>query len=165
MKPSLLLIALAASVPAAAQDPAPVYQAGQRYSFEVKGDGYIRQEWTDTITFIENDRTLVRARPRVELGFNRVLLGLGGDFAYGSEKNTELLPVLPLLRDNYDSRDARLDLAFVRVQVPGLRLDAGRFAMPVRFTEMVWDRDLRPQGAAATLEAPRYTWAPSSPTT
>jgi hypothetical protein len=153
MKPSLLLIALAASVPAAAQDPAPVYQAGQRYSFELKADGYLRQEWTDTITFIENDRTLARARPRVELGFNRVLLGLGGDFVYGSEKNTEFLPVLPLLRDNYDSRDARLDLAFVRVQVPGLRLDAGRFAMPVHFTEMVWDRDLRPQGAAATLEA------------
>ncbi len=61
---------------------------------------------------------------------------------------------MPLLRDNYDSRDARLDLAFVRAEPTGwLRLHAGRFAMPVRLTEMTWDRELRPQGAALTLEA------------
>lgn len=154
MKPSLLLIALAASVPAAAQDPAPVYPPGKRYSVEVKLDGVLRQEWTDSITFIEKDRALGRLRPRVEIGVNRFLFGVGGDFVYGSEKNTEFLPVLPLLRDNYDSRDARLDLAFVRAQPSDwLRIDAGRFAMPIRFTEMIWDRELRPQGAALTLEA------------
>lgn len=154
MKRSLLLLALATAGPAYAQDPAPVYQAGKRYSVEVKLDGVLRQEWTDSVTFIKNDRALARLRPRVEIGVNRVLFGVGGDFVYGSERNTEFLPVLPLLRDNYDSRDARLDLAFVRVQpADWMRVNAGRFAMPVRFTEMIWDRELRPQGAALTLEA------------
>ena len=152
--PLAILAAAAAPGLGIAQDPAPVYQQGKRYSVEVKLDGVLRQEWTDSITFIENDRALGRMRPRLEIGINRFLLGVGGDFVYGSEKNTEFLPVLPLLRDNYDSRDARLDLAFVRAQPAGwLRLHAGRFAMPVRLTEMTWDRELRPQGAAVTLEA------------
>jgi len=156
MTRSLLLAGVAAASPAlaAAQDPAPVYQQGTQYSVEVKLDGLLRQEWTDAITLIENDRALGRLRPRVEIGVDRFLLGVGGDFVYGSEENTAFLPTLPLLRDNYDSRDARLDLAFVRAQPSGwLRLHAGRFAMPVRLTEMIWDRELRPQGAALTLEA------------
>ena len=159
MTRSLLLAGLTAAAPAlaAAQDPAPVYQQGKQYSVEVKLDGLLRQEWTDTITFIENDRALGRLRPRVEIGVGRFLLGVGGDFVYGSDENTVPPPnlaALPLLRDNYDSRDARLDLAFVRAQPNGwLRLHAGRFAMPVRLTEMIWDRELRPQGAALTLEA------------
>src|SRR5688500_9071311 len=155
MEPTILIAGLAAAVPvfAAAQDPAPVYQQARQYSFEVKLDAVFRQEWTDTITFIENDRALGRMRPRVEIGLDRFLFGVGGDFVYGSEKNTQFLPTLPLLRDNYDSRDARLDLAFVRAQAGGARVHVGRFAMPVRLTEMTWDRDLRPQGGALTLEA------------
>jgi hypothetical protein len=155
MRGSLLLSGLAAAAPAlaAAQDPVPVDQQGRQYSVEVKLDGVLRQEWTDSISFIENDRALLRMRPRVEIGIDRFLLGVGGDFVYGSESNTVFLPVLPLLRDNYDSRDARLDLAFVRAQAGPARLHAGRFPMPVRLTEMIWDRELRPQGLALTLEA------------
>ena len=77
-------------------------------------------------------------------------LGVGGDFNYSSDENTEPPPLL--LRDNYDSRSARVDLAFARVEpVRWLRIEGGRFEMPVRLTEMIWDRDLRPQGAALTL--------------
>lgn len=155
MRRSLLIAALAAAAPAAAQDPAPVYQQGKQYSVELKVDGLLRQEFTASpITFLETDRALARVRPRIEIAVDLFLLGVGGDFIFSSEENTEFLPTLPLLRDNYDSRDARLDLAFVRVQ-PGsaLRIHAGRFAMPVRFTEMIWDRDLRPQGAELTLQA------------
>lgn len=140
---------------AAAQDPAPVYQGGKQYSLEVKLDGVLRQEWTDPITFIDDSRQLARLRPRVEVGFNRFLFGVGGDFVYGSQENTvppEGVANLPLLRDNYDSRDARLDLAFARVTAGPARLEAGRFPMPIRLTEMTWDRELRPQGAALTLE-------------
>lgn len=147
-----ILIAVLVTAPASAQDPAPVYQGGRQYSVETKLDGYLRQEWTDSVTFIDKDRTLGRLRPRVEVGVNRFLLGVGGDFAYGSAANPPL-DTVPLLRDNFDPREARLDLAFVRVQAGPARLHAGRFAMPVRFTEMVWDRDLRPQGGALTLEA------------
>src|SRR5687767_5441103 len=155
MTRSLVLAALTVATPllAAAQDPDVVYQQGERYSVEVKVDGLLRQEWTDPITLIDNDRALGRLRPRVEIGVNRFLLGLGGDFVYGSEKNTEFATPMPLLRDNYDSRDARLDLAFLRADLSALRLEAGRFPMPIRFTEMIWDRELRPQGASATLSA------------
>jgi hypothetical protein len=153
---SLAAAALAAlPVAAAAQDPAPVYQGGRQYSLEVKLDGVLRQEWTDEITFIDDSRQLARLRPRIEAGVNRFLFGLGGDFVYGSQENTvppEGVATLPLLRDNYDARDARLDLAFARVSAGPARLEAGRFPMPVRLTEMTWDRELRPQGAALTLE-------------
>lgn len=155
MKRSFALAALTVATPflGAAQEADPVFQPGERYSVEVKVDGLLRQEWTDPIALVDNDRTLGRLRPRVEIGVNRFLLGLGGDFVHGSDKNTEFAPVMPLLRDNYDSRDARLDLAFLRADLSALRIEAGRFPMPIRFTEMVWDRELRPQGAAAALQA------------
>src|SRR5688572_17855485 len=111
MTRTLLLAGFAAAAPmaAAAQDPATVYQRGKQYSVEVKVDGLLPQEFTASpITFVETDRALARVRPRIEVGVDRFLLGVGGDFLFSSEKNTEFLPVLPLLRDNYDSRDARL---------------------------------------------------------
>jgi hypothetical protein len=149
-----LLLTLLAAAPAYAQDPAPVYQPDQQYSFEFKVDGLLRQEFTEyPITFLETERSMLRVRPRVELGINKFLLGVGGDLGYSTEKNTAFAPVMPLLRDNFDSRDARLDLAFARADLGALRLHAGRFPMPIRFTEMIWDRDLRPQGAEATLQA------------
>src|SRR6185503_4326309 len=47
---------------------------------------------------------------------------------------------------------ARLDLAFLSLKpVEWLRIEGGRFVMPIAFTEMIWDRDLRPQGAALHL--------------
>jgi hypothetical protein len=146
-------------VPAAlhAQDPAPVYQQGKQYSLEFKLDAVSRQEWTDDIAFTEGDRRMLRLKPRVELGFSRLLVGVGGDFTLSTDENTvppSNVRALPLLRDNYDSRDARLDLAFLRVDPASwLRVQGGRLPMPVRFTEMIWDRDLRPQGAAVTLQA------------
>ena len=87
---------------------------------------------------------------------NWLQLGVGGDFIYGSDHNDEppegTTTPPPLLRDNYISRDVRLDLAWLRLSpAKFLSVQGGRFAMPVRFTEMIWDRDLRVQGGAATL--------------
>ena len=147
-----LLLAIAPAAPA--QDAPDVYQSEKPWKFEA--DGFFRQEWTDEITFIEKSRQLGRLRPRLEFGlFGKVFLGAGGDFLYGSQENTvppAPLATLPLLRDNYDSRDARLDLAYARAELGPLRLGGGRFIMPLRFTEMVWDRDLRPQGGFVGLE-------------
>ena len=151
----LLLILAAAR--AAAQEPAPLFQPEQQYSFKVKLDGLWREEWTADIfdgagRFHNEDRWRLRALPRVEIGLNKVTLGVGGDFNWSSDKN--YLPSQAIIRDNYLSRDARLDLAFARWQVTrGARLEGGRFEMPVALTEMLWDRDLRPQGGALTLEA------------
>lgn len=155
--PPALALALLVSAPAAAQEPAPVYQAPKQHNFELKVDGLVRREWTEDIfrdpgLFESDRRWRFRLLPRLEIGAGKALFGVGGDFNYGSDKNTEPAPAL--LRDNYDSRDARLDLAFATLKPVGwLQLQAGRFAMPVALTEMIWDRDLRPQGGAVTLEA------------
>jgi hypothetical protein len=81
-------------------------------------------------------------------------LGVGGAFNYSNKKNDLPPPGLPeplLIRDNYRSRDARLDLAYGKLTLGPLIAQGGRFFMPIPFTEMIWDRDLRPEGGAATL--------------
>jgi hypothetical protein len=154
-----LVLALLAAAPAAApQEPAPVYQTPKR-SVTFKADALLREEWTRHLavaanTFQDSDRWRGQLRPRLEVDLDKIVLGLGGDFNYSSDENTKgLNPNFPLVRDNYKSRDARLDLAFARLQpAHWLRLEGGRFVMPVALTEMIWDRDLRPQGGALTLD-------------
>lgn len=150
-----LLLLLTPAVHAQDQD-ASVYQK-QKSSFGFHADALVRQEWTEDIFISSTDtsneqRRLFRIRPRIEFGGDRFMLGVGGEFNYGSEDNIDPKPTL--LRDNYNAREARLDLAFGRVEpARWLRLEGGRFRMPVAFTEMIWDRDLRPQGAALTLQS------------
>ena len=155
MKTIVAAVLLAGATPASAQEAAPVYQ-GQKSSFGFHLDGLARQEWTEDIfvspteTRAEN-RRLFRVRPRLEFGGDKFKLGVGGEFNYGSDENADPKP--SLLRDNYDSREARVDLAFARVEpTRWLRLEGGRFVMPVAVTEMTWDKDLRPQGGALTLQ-------------
>lgn len=121
-------------------------------------DGMFRQEWTNdqfvaADQFLNTNRWRLRLMPKVEAGGDRFTIAVSGDFNYSKDKNTEEPAPVTIVRDNYKSRDARVDLAFVRLQpVKWLHIHGGRFPMPLPFTEMVWDRDLRPQGGAATLE-------------
>jgi hypothetical protein len=135
---------------AAAQEPEPVYQPIKEYKLEFKADGLARQEWTqDIFGAPDQNRWRLQARPRLEAGIQWFRLGVGGDFNWSEDDNVEPRPAL--LRDNYDSRGARLDLAFGAIETSWLKIEGGRFRMPVALTEMLWDRDLRPQGAALTL--------------
>jgi hypothetical protein len=56
-----------------------------------------------------------------------------------------------LIRDNYRSRDARLDLAWAKFTAGPLSVAGGRLFMPLPLTEMIWDQDLRPQGGTASI--------------
>jgi hypothetical protein len=119
-------------------------------------DATMRQEWTDGLEVDPvEDRRLARLLARLELSLEWLSVGVGGDFNYGSDDNAappEGETERSLIRDNYRSRDARLDLAYARISAGRwLRLEGGRFAMPVPLTEMLWDGDLRPQGGAATI--------------
>jgi Putative porin len=147
--------------------------AGARWAgFEFHADGFVRKEWTEAFGPVaEQDRWAFRLRPSLEFGSDHVHVGVGGDLRYGSDRNDEPEPAT--IRDNYSSRDARLDLAFLSLQpVSWLDVRGGRFAMPIPFTEMIWDRNLRPQGASVALTAhddgglPRFTlvglWAKGS---
>jgi len=145
------------------QDPSPVYQNKSPFGFHA--DVLLRNEWTQNIitnpatdinATTDVTRWTVKLRPRLEFGNSKLKLGVGGEFIYGNDENTFAPPgqTLGLIRDNYDSREARLDLAFLRIDPASwLSLEAGRFVMPIAFTEMIWDRDLRPQGASGTLAA------------
>ena len=151
------LLFLLAAARAAAQESPPLFPPEQQYSFKVKGDALSREEWTTSVfdapgVSHNDDRWRLQARPRLEIGINKIVLGLGAELNYSQDKN--YVPAnQTIIRDNYRSRDARVDLAFARWQIgSGARLEGGRFEMPVALTEMLWDHDLRPQGGALTLE-------------
>jgi hypothetical protein len=152
-----LLLALAA-VRATAQESPQVFQPEQQYSFKIKADALAREEWTTDIfdapgRFHNEDRWRLRLLPRMEIGINKLTVAFGGDVNWSSDKNY-VPPTQAIIRDNYKSRDIRVDLASARLQLTGgFRLEGGRFEMPVALTEMLWDRDLRAQGGALTLEA------------
>jgi hypothetical protein len=153
------LAVLAFAALATAQDPAPAYQQQQKKSFRFAGDSLARYEWTRDIPgadgLVNEDRYLLQARPRVELNMGPIELAVGGAFNYSDVEN-DVPPAgqdtLTLVRDNYRSRDVRLDLAYGKVKLGPVVAQGGRFFMPIPFTEMIWDRDLRPQGGAVTLE-------------
>jgi hypothetical protein len=96
------------------------------------------------------DRLRLRALPRLRINLPNAAVVVGGDFAWTSEDNLD--PAPGTLADNYRANEARLDLAYLDVQPTGwLGIEAGRFPMPVGYSEMIWDHDLRPQGGAVTL--------------
>ena len=149
-----VLLALAA-VARAQEVPDPVYQQ-QKSTSAIHVEALTRQEWTDETTFVNKSRRVYRLKPRGEFTSKAFQIGVGGDFIYSSEHNTdppEGLTQVPLLRDNFIYKDARLDLAWVRLSpVQAFSVQGGRFIMPIRFTEMIWDRDLRIQGASTTID-------------
>lgn len=139
-----------AAPPLGAQEPSYYQQPSS--SFRPTGEILGRYEWTEG--FARSPESQDRWRGRVLAGFewggDRLRIGAQGDFGYSSDENDANDPAI--IRDNYRSRDARVDLAFLRLSpARWLTLEGGRFVMPVPFTEMIWDRDLRPQGGALTL--------------
>ena len=136
--------------------PAVAQTYQQQSAFKFRVEGLARQEWTYDIPRAEDDsRQLLRILPRLDVNLKWLTLGAAGDFNYGSDRNYETptgqSPTI--IRDNYKSRDARVDLAFADYEGSFFRLQGGRFEMPVGLTEMIWDKDLRPQGGALTLAA------------
>jgi hypothetical protein len=147
-----LLLFLASS--GGAQDA--TYQKEKTFQFKL--DALARQEWTRDIfvtatTTRNEDRRRFQARPALEARVGSLRLGVGAELNYSNDENwktaTGASPAL--IRDNYKSRDAMVDLAFADYEGAWVRVQGGRFEMPVGLTEMVWDKDLRPQGGAVTL--------------
>lgn len=138
---------------------APSARAQQQRQAPITGDVLIRQEWNDGF-FTKPDptpssRTRFQIRPRFEVETQTLLLGVGADINYSKDNNLEPKDVplpLALIRDNYDSRSIRLDLAYLGLNLsPALQVRAGRMAQPLHLTEMIWDKDLRIQGGSAAL--------------
>jgi hypothetical protein len=144
----------------AATTPRPALAQAPPIAF--KGDLLARLEGTENLftnpcaechTVDPKQRGRFQFRPRIEARTLGLRLIAGLELNYSSDTNTRptdvTLSVRPI-RDNYDSRGVRIDLASLGVDLsPNLELDAGRMVMPFRVTEMLWDRDLRVQGATA----------------
>ena len=144
----LILLALLPASPALAQ---------QQKQAPITGDFMIRHEWNDNFFAkpdpVPGSRTRFQLRPRFEVETESLRMGLGADLNYAKDNNLEPEDVplpLALIRDNYDSRSIRLDLAYLGINVGGIKVDAGRMMMPFRLTDMIWDKDLRIQGGSAT---------------
>jgi hypothetical protein len=159
----VLAVPLLAAAPALSQTDEP-FAAPKPHGFEI--EALVRHEWTQKIfvspTETRNeDRWRLRLLPRINAGGDRFKVTVGGDFNYDPDgRNTRIQPADPeaepvkpgLLRDNYDSRSARLDLAHLHFEpLSWMHLDLGRFPMPPGLTEMLWDKDLRPQGGALKI--------------
>jgi Putative porin len=148
---------LLAALPAAGQDQNPVYPKPQKLRFTL--EALLREEWTQDIfvpptpttpaSTTDQDRFLAWGFPGLEANLGKFQLGVVGGFYWSNEKNYDPIPTPE--RDNFKSRDARLDRAFAKFEIPWLRVEGGRFTMPIEFTEMIWDRDLKPQGGALSL--------------
>ncbi len=153
MKNALLL----ASVLLVVTAPGTGAQTSKQTSVKFLGDGLSRYEWTrDLFDGGNQSRWRIQGRPRVELAYKSLLLGVGAEANRSQDENTKPpsgATSLAIVRDNYKSRDLRLDLAFLSLRPVGwLQLQGGRFVMPFGLTEMIWDKDLRPQGGAITFE-------------
>ena len=145
LAPVLILGVLASPAGAQQQKQAPI-----------TGDILVRQEWNEDFFVspdpVPSNRTLFQIRPRFEVDTTVLRMGVGADINYSTKNNLEPegLPLpLTLIRDNYDSRSIRLDLAYLGLNISSaIKLDAGRMKMPFRLTDMIWDRDLRIQGGS-----------------
>jgi len=144
---ALLLVPALAVAPASAQ---------QQKQAPITGDIIIRQEWTEdfftTPDPVPASRTRFWIRPKFEIETSMLRMGLGIDASYSTDNNLEPEGVplpLKLIRDNYISRNIRLDIAYLGTNLGAVKVDAGRMPMPFRLTNMIWDQDLRIQGGAA----------------
>jgi hypothetical protein len=160
MRRSLLttLTFVAATVPAQAQVSqaklkGPDAPQGSIYQIDVQG--LAREEWTthQYLDAPDDKRWQLRLFPSIEIGRKWIFVGGGADLAYGQKDNVDGVPLSGTYVENYHTRGARLDLAYLRlIPMSWLRIEGGRFRMPVPLTEMLWDADLKPQGGAVTLE-------------
>jgi hypothetical protein len=146
------LLTTALIAPAAAQNQAPVYQEPKKLRFTL--EALARYEWTEDFLagatrVPSDDRFVSWAFPGLEANLGKFQLGVAGGFYWSDQKNYEPMPAPQ--RDNFRSRDARLDRAFAKFDTTWLRLEAGRFTMPIAFTEMIWDKELKPQGGTLWL--------------
>ena len=147
----LVALFLATAHPAAAQ------YGQKKAAFKLAGDTLARYEWTLKIPTpegtVDENRYFVQARPRAEVTFGPVELGVGGQFNYSKDDNTRLPDGTErlIVRDNFFSRNARFDTYYARIKAGPVVVEGGRMLMPFLLTGMVWDKDLRPQGGALSL--------------
>jgi hypothetical protein len=139
--------------------PAAAQYGQKKQSIRFAGDALARYEWTLKIPTlpegtVDENLYFLQARPRIEAAFGPVELGVGGLFNYSKDDNTKLPDGEPrlIVRDNFFSRDARLDVYYARIKAGPVVVEGGQMLMSLPLTEMIWDTDLRPRGGVLSLD-------------
>jgi hypothetical protein len=76
-----------------------------------------------------------------------------GSFALSSDENRQNIPRF----DNFHSNDISLDRLYLTVDGSNVEVCAGKFAMPFRVSEMIWDADIQPTGLYVGLRQSQFT--------
>lgn len=148
-----------ASVPAAPPASAPPVQtaaAPARPSdldrLDVGGDVRLRYEhnW-GAEGARDRGRGVIRARLRAAYQVNDWLTA-GGQIVTGDSDDPNSADVS--LSSFADDLSVALDQAYLRAKLGHATLWGGKFANPFTRSDLVWDGDVSPQGAAATFDAP-----------
>jgi len=145
--------------PAAAPDagaPQPEYFAppASTSRFELRWDALVRYDAIELSRQAPGARNIDRwrseVRPEVDwLASDRFRVGVRflGELSSDSNRTNDVR------LDNYRSNTAALDRFFVEARPGDFTLLGGQFGMPLRTTEMLWDRDIPVLGGAAAWRA------------
>lgn len=138
----------APSVPAVAAKPA----VPPTSRLAVSGDLRLREEfnWSDRAAE-DRTRTVLRARLRASYAVND-MVSVGAQMSTGDPDDPNTADVT--LSEFVDDQNVSLDQIYARVKLGRLNLYGGKFPLPFRRTDLVWDGDVSPQGVGAVYTLP-----------
>ena len=116
---------------------------------DVSGDVRVRQEW-NFVPGRDRSRSAVRARLRASYAIDDHF-SAGAQIATGDPDDPNSTDVT--LGSFVDDFAVSLDQAWVRYKNGGFTAYAGKFPQPFQRTDMLWDGDVSPQGAALSYRA------------
>ena len=135
-------------------EEAPQYQTPAGSRFQFAWDALVRYDVIDLyrqapVPNIYRWRT--EFRPEADwIASDRFRLGVRLVGNLGSDSNSTNAARF----DNYRSNGVALDRAYLEARPGSFLLTGGQFPMPMRSTEMLWDRDLQVLGGAAAWRLP-----------
>lgn len=149
------IVPAAPAVPSVATTPPTTTAASPTAAplrLDVSGDLRLRQELNGSDADAPNrSRSVLRARLRASYAVNDVIT-VGGQLATGDPDDPNTADVT--LGEFVDDLNVSLDQAYMRASFGGLTIWGGKFANPLRRTDLVWDGDVSPQGVAASYGVP-----------
>lgn len=145
---------LAATPPAPITIPAPPTPVAREGGFripglDVSGDIRVRQEW-NFVDSRDRSRTALRARLRASYAVSDTI-SVGTQIATGDPDDPNSTDIT--LGNFADDFAVSLDQAWIRYRRGGLTAYAGKFPQIIQRTDMLWDSDVSPQGAALAYAA------------
>ena len=148
------LEAAAAPAEAAPAPPPPAVASAQDSEpsrFKVSGDFRLRYEYNAGAVTGDWDRGALRGRLGATYAATDAV-AIGARIATGDPDDPNSSDVT--FSNFADDFDVSLDLAYAAVTLGDAKLWGGKFLLPFTRTDLVWDGDVNPQGAAAAYRRP-----------